>query len=690
MNLGRFPIALVATSMFHLSLCCLSSFSFGLSARSGDDPVLARQLFYNNSSFDVISDENAIASDKIALREDQLASLVNYSSYLAGINGIFIDVNGLTNNVTLADFEFRIGNDDSPDQWPLAPNPSLQIAAGAGINGSFRIKLIWPDGSIVKKWLQVRLRANSNTRLPQDDIFYFGNAPGETGNSPDNAIVNVADVTNTRNNQTGFSSANITNRFDYNRDGFVRLDDISIARENQSGFTPLKLVKPLTQKALSAGLGRGVNFGNMLEAPNEGDWGLFVQEIFFDKVVAAGMNHIRLPVSWTNHAGLTAPYTINESFFQRVDWCVAQARLRGLKIIINVHHYDELNNNPAAEWNRALAIWGQIANRYRNEPNTVFFEILNEPHGAFNANPAQWNLFMADALTVIRATNPSRKVLVGPTFWNSIGSLGTFFPPNDPNLIVSVHYYDPFAFTHQGATWVNPTPPVGTPWIGTRIGFSDKWQSWSWNTTTTAADDGLRVTYTAGWAGLRFHATSTVSGSDKLVFTTTGAANLRIWLINSNGTDSTAVVRQTGPGTNTYTINLSEFGNVPVIQDVVFQNSSPNPLPLFTLNDLRLCGINANFKLIDTAAESLKNSFRIAAKFSLDNGLPLHVGEFGSYGLADLPSRVRWTSTVRGVCEQLNVNWAYWELAAGFGFYDPATNTFRTELLQALNPNFVN
>ena len=110
-------------------------------------------------------------------------------------------------------------------------------------------------------------------------------------------------------------------------------------------------------------LGRGVNFGNMLEAPFEGAWGLSVEERFFDVARDAGMAHIRLPVSWTHHAQASPPYAIDPLFMDRVEWCVDQALARGLKIIVNTHHYDELNADPAAETPRALAIWSQISER---------------------------------------------------------------------------------------------------------------------------------------------------------------------------------------------------------------------------------------------------------------------------------------------------------------------------------------
>ena len=51
--------------------------------------------------------------------------------------------------------------------------------------------------------------------------------------------------------------------------------------------------------------------------------------------------------------------------------------------------------------------------------------------------------------------------MIGPTRWNSASDLRLLKLPNDANLIATVHNYTPFAFTHQGAEWVNPVLPVG-------------------------------------------------------------------------------------------------------------------------------------------------------------------------------------------------------------------------------------
>ncbi len=96
-------------------------------------------------------------------------------------------------------------------------------------------------------------------------------------------------------------------------------------------------------------LGRGVNIGNALEAPNEGDWGVVVKEEYFDIIKQAGFNSVRLPVNWSGHALKEKPYTINPEFFKRVDTIINWAVSRNMPIIINIHQYNETYDEPLAQ-----------------------------------------------------------------------------------------------------------------------------------------------------------------------------------------------------------------------------------------------------------------------------------------------------------------------------------------------------
>jgi endoglucanase len=311
-------------------------------------------------------------------------------------------------------------------------------------------------------------------------------------------------------------------------------------------------------------LGQGINFGNMLEAPNEGDWGLRAEQRFVDLIGSTGLTtSVRLPVRWSNHASSDAQALIDPAFFARVDTVVDALLARGATVILNMHHYRQLDGDAldpgersvdtAGDNNllrvRLLAMWQQIANRYAKRPPQLLFEIYNEPHGMLEP---QWNDLLSRALRVIRSSNPTRLVVVGPTLWNSATRLSQLVLPPDANLVLTVHHYEPFEFTHQGAAWITPTMPAGVD-------------------CCSAA----------------------------------------------------------------FTQRMTE--------------------------------------LLDTA---VSESTRL--------GYPVFVGEFGSYEKGALPARVRYLGVMRSEMAKRQLPWFYWELASGFGLYDPAAGAYRKELKDAL------
>lgn len=200
-------------------------------------------------------------------------------------------------------------------------------------------------------------------------------------------------------------------------------------------------------------LGHGVNFGNALEANREGDWGLTIEDRYLHLVREAGFDSIRLPVRWSAHAAQQAPYTIDPQFFQRIDHLLDLAEQVGLNVVLNIHHYEELDRDPDGHEVRFLYLWRQISSRYASRPPSLYMELYNEPHGTFNDE--KWNSMLAKALAIVRQTNPQRPVIVGPPHWNGIWALPMLKLPDDPNLIVTVHYYNPHEFTHQGAHWAD-------------------------------------------------------------------------------------------------------------------------------------------------------------------------------------------------------------------------------------------
>ncbi len=300
-------------------------------------------------------------------------------------------------------------------------------------------------------------------------------------------------------------------------------------------------------------LGRGINMGNALDAPNEGDWGVVIKDAYFDSIKNAGFQSIRLPVRWSAHAEAQQPYTIEETFMLRVIHVVNTALQKGLSVILDMHHFNELMADPSAQTERFLNIWEQIAKRFKHYPDRLVFEILNEPNDQLT--PELWNALFPKAVRVIRASNPYRTLVIGTAEWGGIGGLSKLdIPDSVANIILDIHYYNPFHFTHQGAEWVNGSDA----WLG---------QTWS-----------------------------------------------------GNAQEKDAVI--------------SDLGRV--------------------------------------------------VSWSYQHNRPILLGEYGAYSKADYSSRVNWTRFVTDQADAFGWSRSYWEFCSGFGIYNPQTDTFYSELLNAL------
>jgi endoglucanase len=202
---------------------------------------------------------------------------------------------------------------------------------------------------------------------------------------------------------------------------------------------------------------RGANLGNGLEAPPGQNWGLTYTAADLRHIKAEGFDHVRIPIGWHHYAGPAPDYRLSPEIFRKVDDLVTPALRDGLNVLINIHHFDEFTSDPTGQAPKFHAIWRQIAEHYAQAPAGLAFELLNEPKDA--ATTEAINPIFAEAIRQIRRTNPGRAIVVGPGMWNGIVELPNLrLPDDDLNLIVTVHCYDPFQFTHQGADWAGNSP----------------------------------------------------------------------------------------------------------------------------------------------------------------------------------------------------------------------------------------
>jgi endoglucanase len=169
----------------------------------------------------------------------------------------------------------------------------------------------------------------------------------------------------------------------------------------------------------------------------------------FTAIHKAGFDFVRLNLQAFKH--MDAQNRLEPQWLAKLDDVVSHAQAEGLGVILDEHDFDVCSQDVDVCRTRLSAFWQQVAPRYASAPRNVAFELLNEPHDKLNGDV--WNDMFAQLLATVRASNPNRIVVVGPTHWNSLADLPLLKLPADPNLLVTFHYYEPFHFTHQGATW---------------------------------------------------------------------------------------------------------------------------------------------------------------------------------------------------------------------------------------------
>ena len=248
---------------------------------------------------------------------------------------------------------------------------------------------------------------------------------------------------------------------------------------------PVGRTQPATTDAFEQNrkLGRGVNILGYDPIWRSRDQARFEAK-HFRLLKEAGFNSVRINLQPFRRMNASNGYALGESWFEVLDWAVREARAQDLRVILDLHEFNALGNDPVTNKVKFLAFWRQLSTHCQDAPESVLFEILNEP--CRKLTPALWNEYLAEALAIIREKNPTRTVIVGPAFWNSIDHLAELqLPAADRHLIVTVHYYKPMDFTHQGAAWADRKDKLGVNWLGTEADLRainedfDKASSWA-------------------------------------------------------------------------------------------------------------------------------------------------------------------------------------------------------------------
>lgn len=219
----------------------------------------------------------------------------------------------------------------------------------------------------------------------------------------------------------------------------------------------------------------GWNLGNSLDAHTgkrpaelETAWGNpETTKAMIDAVKEAGFNTVRVPVTWYPHLGAAPEYKIDDAWMDRVEEVVNYALDNDMYVILDTHHEPDNWLIPQKEKKEEVlteftAIWGQIAERFRDYGEKLIFEGMNEARVKGSAE--EWsggtqegrgivNLLNQTFVDTVRATGGgnANRVLIISSYGHSVAgnSLKDMILPEDENIAVAVHMYTPYLFTYE-------------------------------------------------------------------------------------------------------------------------------------------------------------------------------------------------------------------------------------------------
>jgi endoglucanase len=200
---------------------------------------------------------------------------------------------------------------------------------------------------------------------------------------------------------------------------------------------------------------RGVNLTNWFQAPGprQVQYNKYGKEDF-ENIKSLGFDVIRLPINLHFMTSGEPDYILDTVFVEFLGEVIGWAEELEIYLILDNHTFSVVDDTDPEVGNILNKVWSQMAGAFRDRSEYLCYEVLNEPHGIADE---LWNPIQQGVVETIRQIDTTHYIVIGPAGWNSYNNLAAMPVYDDDLLIYTFHFYDPFLFTHQGASWVTPS-----------------------------------------------------------------------------------------------------------------------------------------------------------------------------------------------------------------------------------------
>ena len=208
-----------------------------------------------------------------------------------------------------------------------------------------------------------------------------------------------------------------------------------------------------------ARLARGINLSHWFAQSPRGNYSrehltTYNTERDLDLIARMGFSHVRLTLNPKAVSDAPEGLPFHAERLALLDAAIAGFLARHVAVVVDLHPDDDFKTPLAkddAAVERFVAFWRALAAHLAGtDPERVFFEVMNEP---VIADAARWNAVQKQVLAAMRASAPRHTLIAGGPLWSGPDQLVRMEVVADRNVVYNFHCYEPFRFTHQGASW---------------------------------------------------------------------------------------------------------------------------------------------------------------------------------------------------------------------------------------------
>ena len=197
------------------------------------------------------------------------------------------------------------------------------------------------------------------------------------------------------------------------------------------------------------------------------DWRRNVTPAMFTALADQGFDFIRLPTD-PGPALAAGPGAEQDRLIDGMHDAAQMALDAGLKVIVDLHPLPRGEETGGIEsmlgdhFSDYVTLTGRIADRLKDLPaERTALELLNEPsfdcEGVYAGAPPKWPDMQAQLHAAARAAAPNLTIVLTGACWSQANALASLDPAliADDNVLWTFHSYEPYTYTHQGASWTD-------------------------------------------------------------------------------------------------------------------------------------------------------------------------------------------------------------------------------------------